>query len=112
MSGSEGRTLGTLAKVVRSKNSGPFQLTIDVLFADRASYELVRSSGALTREAVAGAYRVEIDRVRGVYFWEAALAVKVTLDREVSAGAPGDHDCYGAQQHAPLLPLVIGPVAG
>jgi hypothetical protein len=43
----------------------------------------------------------------GVYFWESALAVKVTLKRDISAGAPGDRDCYGAQQHAPLLPLLI-----
>ena len=49
----------------------------------------------------------DVERIRGVYFWEAALAVKVTLDREVSAGAVGDPDCYGAQQHAPLLDLVI-----
>jgi hypothetical protein len=102
-----GVPIGKLAKVVRSKNAGPFQLTIDLLFPDRDAFDRVVRSGALTREVVADAYGVDLDRVEGVYFWEAALAVKVTLKREVSAGAPGDHDCYGAQQHAPLLPLMI-----
>lgn len=98
----------SLAKVIRSKNAGPFQFTIDFLFPDRPAYELVRRSGALTREVVARAYGVPLARVVGVYFWDSALAVKVTLDREISAGAPGDNDCYGAQQHAPLLSIGIG----
>ena len=102
-----GVQIGTLAKVVRSKNAGPFQLTIDFLFPDRDAFDQVVRSGALTPQAVAEAYGLPLDRVEGVYFWEAALAVKVTLKRDVSAGAPGDRDCYGAQQHAPLLPLLI-----
>ncbi|MCB1854166.1 MAG: DUF4387 family protein, partial [Halieaceae bacterium] len=37
-----------------------------------------------------------------IYF-DPALAIKICLPREVSSGAPGDRDVYGAQQHAPLL---------
>ena len=40
-------------------------------------------------------------------FWDTALAVKITMTRSVSAGAPGDTDCYGAQQHAPLLEFQV-----
>ena len=29
------RTLGEMAKLVRSKNAGPFWLTLDVMFEDR-----------------------------------------------------------------------------
>ena len=100
-------TIGSLARIVRSKNAGPFQFTVDVLFASAHAYLRVRDSGALTRSRVAAAYGVSPDRVSGPYFWDAALAVKVTLDREISAGAPGDNDCYGAQQHAPLLVLPV-----
>jgi len=41
-----------LAKVVRSKNAGPFELTFDVMFDDDATYV----AGA--REAGLSAYRV------------------------------------------------------
>lgn len=99
--------LWTLAKVVRSKNAGPFQLTLDILFRTAVEYEWVKRSGALTCEAIAEAYGVPLARVQDVYFWDAAFAVKITLDRAVSAGAPGDNDCYGAQQHAPLLGLTV-----
>jgi hypothetical protein len=99
--------LSSLAKVFRSKNAGPFQQTIDLLFGSPVDYQLVKDSNALNPAAIASAYQISLEEVRGVYFWDAALAVKVTLSREVSAGAPGDHDCYGAQQHAPLLAFEI-----
>jgi len=31
-----------LASVLRSKNAGPFELTLDVMFADEQSYALVK----------------------------------------------------------------------
>ena len=102
--------IASVAKVIRSKNAGPFQITVDFLFADADDYHRVVRSEVITRESVAEAYGLPLERVRGVYFWESALAVKVTLDREISAGAPGDPDCYGAQQHAPLLAFTV-PVA-
>jgi hypothetical protein len=34
-------------------------------------------------------------------------ALKFTLPRAVLAGSPGDGDVYGAQQHGPLLGLML-----
>lgn len=99
--------LWQLAKVMRSKNAGPFQFTIDLLFRRSDEYARVRASNALTPAAIAEAYRLPIERVQGIYYWDAALAIKITIDRAVSAGALYDNDCYGAQQHAPLLYLMI-----
>ena len=36
-----------------------------------------------------------------------ALAVKITLPREIASGDVGDRDVYGAQQHAPLLDIEL-----
>ena len=41
-----------LAKVVRSKNSGPFEITLDALFDDPAVYEWVKRSGVITKELI------------------------------------------------------------
>lgn len=103
--------ISSLARIIRSKNAGPFQLTVDLLFPTEESYALVRDSGVVTPAAVAAAYQIPLSDVRGVYFWDTALAVKVTLARGPSAGAPGDLDCYGAQQHAPLLGLMVPETA-
>jgi hypothetical protein len=48
--------LAELARLIRSKNAGPFELTFDVMFEDEATYRRVQRSGALTREAVAERY--------------------------------------------------------
>jgi len=33
------------AKLIRSKNSGPFELTFDIIFKTRADYETARDAG-------------------------------------------------------------------
>ncbi|MDP6739383.1 MAG: DUF4387 family protein [Planctomycetota bacterium] len=39
---------------------------------------------------------------------DVAYAIKVTFPRiGPTAGAPGDRDVYGAQQHGPLLGVMI-----
>ncbi len=99
-------TLAEVARIVRSKNAGPLQLTIDILAGDRAGYDMLGSSPALGAERIAGLYGVAVSEVALVHV-QAALAIKITLPRPVVAGSPGDRDVYGAQQHRPLLDLVL-----
>ena len=96
-----------VAQVVRSKNAGPFRLTLDVLFKDRAVYEQVKRSGSITAQTIAGLYRLPVDRVTDFVWFDPGKALKATLKRPVSSGAPRDSDIYGAQQHAPLLALTV-----
>lgn len=96
--------LGSLARVVRSKNAGPFTLTIDLIFDDLECYEKARI--LISREAVAAAYRVDPASVE-VIPYPPARAVKVNIPRIIPSGHPGDRDVYGAQQHAPLLDLEL-----
>ncbi len=101
------RRLRDLAKVVRSKNSGPFELTFDVVFADPAAYRAARSAGVLDRAAIARLYRIPEERVLVAEFFEPALAFKATIVRPGSSGTVGETDTYGGQQAAPLLDLVV-----
>ena len=48
-----------LAKVIRSKNSGPFQTTLDVLFDDEKIYKKIKESGLITRKHIAMLYKME-----------------------------------------------------
>ncbi len=96
-----------LASILRSKNAGPFELTLDVMFPDRRSYTLVKESGVLTRELVSELYGVPLRDVYHVVFFDPALAVKITLKRRTDSGSIGDTDVYGAQQHAPLMGVEI-----
>ena len=95
-----------LAKLVRSKNAGPFTLTIDVMFDDRATYERVRDSGALTAEVVARRYQLPIEHVQ-FFTHDAALALKISFPRTIVSGSRGDTDVYGGQFHSPLVDIEI-----
>jgi hypothetical protein len=96
--------LAEMARVIRSKNAGPTTLTLDLLFNDAAGFERACAAAALRAEAIAARYGVPVERVQ-VMPYPAALALKISLDRKVIAGDPGDRDVYGAQQHAPLLEI-------
>jgi len=96
-----------VAEVIRSKNSGPYELTLDVIFRTRDDYERFRDAHVFTPELVASLYRVPVSDVVGVVAFDPAKAIKATIVRPLPSGAIGERDVYGAQQHAPLLGLVF-----
>jgi len=88
--------IGDIARLVRSKNAGPFMLTVDVMFADRASFERVNASGALSRNRIATLYAVEPGKIM-IFVLPDALTVKLSFPRDVPSGSLGDSDVYGCQ---------------
>lgn len=95
-----------IAQVCKSKNAGPFELTIDVVFAERAMFERVRATGILGPELFARLYGVPEESILFTPY-PAGNAFKATLPRLLASGDVGDTDVYGAQQHAPLLDVEI-----
>ena len=99
-------TIGDLAVLVRSKNAGPFWLTIDVMFDDADNYRRVRDSAVISRAGIARMFgRAEADVI--VVNHDAALAIKVSFPRPQRSGSKYDSDVYGGQQYAPLLALEV-----
>ncbi len=101
------KTLYDIAKVIRSKNAGPFSITLDVLFDDPALYERVKRSGLLSPERIAALYGIPVSDITEFVYFDQALGVKATYNRKISSGTAGDRDVYGAQQHAPLMALPV-----
>ncbi|MBI5118974.1 DUF4387 domain-containing protein [Candidatus Poribacteria bacterium] len=101
------KKLTELARVIRSKNAGPFELTFDIIFKDAEIYERVKRSGVFSRELFAELYRIPVDKVLLFCYFDQAYAIKATIARRTSSGTVGDSDVFGAQQHAPLLEVDI-----
>ncbi|MBA2665633.1 MAG: DUF4387 domain-containing protein [Trueperaceae bacterium] len=103
-----------LASAIRSKNAGIHRITCDVMFADRAVYERVRDAGVLTTATVARLYGVSEDAVVAVVAHDPGQGIKITLQRALPSGSPGDPDILGCQQHAPLYDVEVPsvPAAG
>ena len=104
-------TLQELASQIRSKNAGPLRLTLDIFFDDEHAYERVKENGVLTPETVASRYHLDEENVLGIYELDQISAIKITVKRPVPAGDVRDSDVYGAQQHAPLLDVMIEPTS-
>lgn len=95
-----------LAKIIRSKNAGAFQLTLDIIFDDQETYRRVKETGVINRKLFADLYQVPEAQVEFTEY-EHAYAFKGTIPRWHGSGDVADTDIYGAQQHAPLLDVEI-----
>ena len=100
------RTLAETAKLIRSKNAGPFWLTFDVMFDDPEVYRCVRDQDVLNVERVARLYAQDPADVR-VFAHDSALAIKISFPRLHSSGSALDTDVFGGQQYAPLMDLTV-----
>lgn len=95
-----------LAEVIRSKNAGPFTLTLDIIFKNDADFARVLSAPVFNPEKIAGIYRVQVSEVK-IHPFKAIKGIKISMPRLISSGAPGDNDVYGSQQHLPLSNLEV-----
>lgn len=99
--------LKDLAAVIRSKNASPFMTTLDLFFSSEENYRLVKDSKVLTRELIASLYKLPLEDVRGVWFVDSCLGIKVSIMKHYPSDHPLSSDLYGAQQNAPLLEIEI-----
>ena len=101
------KRLKDIAAVIRSKNAGPYELTLDVIFTDRAVFESFCQQAIITPAVIAALYRIPEDHVLSIVEFPPAMAVKATIIRSLASGALGERDVYGAQQHVPLMELEL-----
>ena len=86
--------LGELADKIRSKNAGPFWLTIDIFCPDAETYQGIIKSlstariAALFRQPAEGVKRFEIDDLN---------VLKFSMPRPVVQGSAADRDMHGSQ---------------
>jgi hypothetical protein len=97
--------LEDLCAVCRSKNAGPFLITLDMIFKGPAAYSVVASRRLITRELVAERYGIPPEDVVAIEYIDGLNAVKASYKRRLPAGSPGDSDCYGMNQEGPLLDI-------
>lgn len=95
--------LKDIANVIRSKNAGPFELTLDVLLKDEDMFEKLKAANVINKATIARLYQIPEEDVLSIVYFPNAKAIKATIVRPLSSGALGERDVYGAQQHAPLV---------
>ena len=91
-----------IAKACKSKNAGPYELTLDIMFGDRETFEKVRATGVISRALIARLYGVAESAVVFTEF-PPAFAWKATIERRIASGKPDYWD------HATRLELARDP---
>lgn len=95
-----------VASMVRSKNAGPFWLTIDIAAPDEESFRRIAGSSVTDPAAMATRFGVDAAEVR-VFRLPDLHVVKVSFPRPVPQGSLEDRDMHGGQQYVPLLDVHV-----
>jgi hypothetical protein len=95
--------LKDIAKVIRSKNAGPFEMTLDIIFKNKEDYEKIKSMGVINEELISRLYGIDKEKIIAFVYFDAANAVKITIPRLRPQGTTGETDMHAAQQHVPLM---------
>ena len=98
--------LSEICSHVRSKNAGPFWITLDLWFPDQASYARGVSSIALQVAAIAALYAVDEIHVKRFELPD-LLVLKISYPRPRPQGGPIERDMHGGQQYVRLLDIEI-----
>ena len=103
--------LGQVASIVRSKNSGPFEITFDVFFSDDSTYK-IKAAGILGKRKISELYNVSEDEVIWCGFFDQAFGFKATIPRKrngrnAAAGGFMEDDIHASTQHMPLMLLPL-----
>jgi hypothetical protein len=93
---------------IRSKNAGPFWVTIDFFFDGPQSYAQFHDSEVFSAAAIAAIYGVDPKNVRRFEVPELSV-VKITYARPSPQGGVIERDMHSGQQYARLLQLDLGP---
>lgn len=96
-----------LARVVRSKNSGPFEITFDIIFNNAEDFHAFVDSRVLTKESFAALYHIEPEDIITFEHFPPAFGIKITIPRPWPQGSIGESDMHGSQQYSNLLTIDV-----
>lgn len=91
--------LGQITQKIRSKNAGPFWLTIDIFCGPSEIYNQVRTS--LSDARVAKAFGTDADKIKRFEI-PSLNVIKFSLPRPEIQGSVADRDMHGASWAALL----------
>ena len=95
-----------LVSYVRSKNAGPFWLTMDLFFDSKDKYMTLANSPGFTRQTLSEVFDVKAENIKILYLPDLKV-VKVSVPRKVIQGSPYDTDMHGGQQYVSVLDLEL-----
>jgi hypothetical protein len=91
---------------VRSKNAGPFWITVDLFFHDAGAYARWADAPALQSAALAPLFGVPAASVKRFQVPDLCV-LKLSYPRQAPQGGALERDMHGGQQYVRLLDLEL-----
>ena len=98
------RRLADIALEVRSKNAGPFWLTLEAFMPDEQAYRI--ADHLITEDLIRELYHLAPGTVQ-IFRIPELNVVKVSFPRPLVQGSLHDRDMHAGQHHVPLAGLPI-----
>lgn len=99
-------SLGNVCSRIRSKNAGPFWVTVDISFNDADSFARYANSNSLQPEKIAMLFAVDRQMVKRFVIPEMNL-IKVSFPRRHPQGGMEERDMHSGQQYIRLLDVEL-----
>ena len=98
--------LSDTCRYMRSKNAGPFWITVDLFFKDDDAFMKHAGSAELTPKALAPLLGVRPDQI-GCYPVPDLAVLKISYPRRDPQGGVVERDLHGGQQYVRLVDLEL-----
>lgn len=98
--------LSDVCRYVRSKNAGPFWITLDLSFFDQDAFDRYAGASALQPPAISTLFDVDASHVKR-FLVPDLLMIKISYPRRRPQGGPLERDMHGGQQYIRLLDVEL-----
>jgi len=99
-------TVKELSKYVRSKNAGPFWVTMEIFCDNKENYEKIKNSPNITKKKVAELYNVNPALVKK-FDIDSIMVIKFSYPRPVPSGYRYENDMHSGQQYIRLAEIEV-----
>lgn len=100
------KTLGEYTKYIRSKNAGPFWMTLDVFFNSAEDYKNALQLNLISAELIHDLYAIPVDQVR-IFQCESLNTIKISIPRPTTQAGIYDRDVHCGQQFTLLSEVEV-----
>ena len=91
-------TVKDVAAYVRSKNAGPFWVTLEIFCDSAEAYDRLKSSPNIKEHKIAQLYGVDESQVQ-VYYLDSVRIIKFSYPRAKAQGHLYENDMHAGQQY-------------
>lgn len=98
--------LSEVCRHVRSKNAGPFWITLDLSFPDHETFDRYAGASALQPAAIGALFDIDPRQVKLFHLPDLSV-IKISYPRRNPQGGAMERDMHGGQQYIRLLDVEL-----